>query len=560
MIYQTLKVLTPKMNDLLNLESIRSKFLWFILFLLVACAFYYKASNALLIDDGIAGLVKFENMGYRGFLTSFGFTSLYYFHDFFNLLVYLIVGKSSFGWFAVMVTLHSFNAMLSFSVFQKFYSMVETKNAGLIALTGSVLFLLSPYQTENVVWAATLHYSIAMCIFLVSSGMLLDNLKAGHIETKTVLIILALFIVSLLTLEISLVFPFAYACLAGAVIWNKKSTVKFTQLITRFILPLLGVIAIYFIATRVIKGHWIPHYGETHLLNNTIKSYSINTARYLLKLSAFIHYADYPIRELVYMACERWEWVIMIEVGLVTLIIFLLTLFKKRGETKTFICMMLFSFVLLLPSLHMYFMYLFNVENDRLSYFFSLGLYQLLPFVLIAISPLIGTAICIGYLFIGGYFLHQQVNKWHEAALVHNRCVKSFVWADAPKVYILNVPTNYKGVYEFRNNERLPYALDFFKNFKKREKIISVLSSNYTSLNDSTIVSVINDSTLLVTIENNGGWLMNEFVGATDYSNDEVDVRVLEGAHSYQLTVRKKIPGSVFVYSTSNGFYAVPNF
>lgn len=552
------EVSAQKHTRLFKFETKGSLLMLFAFYFITLFLFYVKACNSLLIDDGIAGLVKFEEQGYRGFLNSFGFTSLYYFHDFFNLLVYLVAGKSSFGWFSVMITFHSVNVTLNFIVFRKFYSLLEIKNAAGIAFIGSFLFAFSPYQTENVLWAATLHYAIALCIFFVSAGLLLNNLKQGYLETKTTLIVIALFIVALLTLEISLFFPFAYFTLALAIIWSKKTRVSFTQLITRFLIPLLLTIVLYFIATRILKGHWIPHYGETHLQNNTVKNFSTNIARYLFKLLGFIHFTEYQNREMVYTLCERWKRALAIESSIVIFFCFAFFLLRKKTEAKTFICVTLLAFVFLFPVLHMYFMYVFNTENDRLSYFFSVALYQLVPFVLVSLSVYLGILFSAGFAIVGGYFLEQQVNKWHEAGLLQTRCISSFVWMDAPKIYVLNSPTNFAGVYEFRNNMRLPYALRFFKDFKKSEKIIPVLSSNYGSSSDSTVVSVVNDSTLHVAV--NGGWLMDEFHGAVDFSNEEITVDVLEGPPAYNVVFHKKITGSVFVYSTGSGFKALSGF
>ena len=546
-------------RNFLRFESIRSLTILFCAYWLAGFLVYHKASNASLIDDGIAGLVKFENMGWGGFLNSFGFTSLYYFHDLFNLLAYLIVGKSSFGWFIIMISFHCFNAALGFIVFRKFYSILEISHASAIAILGSLLFLLSPYQTENVVWAATLHYSIALSIFLLNALLLFRNLAAGVIETKTVLIVIGLFTVSLMTLEISLVFPFAYFCLAIPVLWNKKSSVIFREFISRFFLPLLVIIFIYFIATRIIKGHWIPHYGATHLQNNTVQLYSTAIARYSIKLLAFMHFSNYPFRESVYVFCEKWKVALVLELLFVAVSFFALRFFNRKKEAVIFISLILLSLILLLPSLHMYFMYLFNTENDRLSYFFSLGLYQLIPFILIQFSFSIGIIASLAYSFFGLHFLNQQINKWYEAGTIHAKCIDSFVWMEASKIYVLNAPTNYNGVYEFRNNERLPYALDFFNKYKDREKIVQVLSSNYTGLNDSTIVRIENDSTLHITLVNTGGWLMNEFVGASNYDSENFKVDIENGG-SYHVTFHHKDSNAAYIYSSGNGFYKVKDF
>ncbi len=223
-----------------------ARFYWlFGIYLVLSVLFFRGGYRGELVDDGLAGLVKFENQGWKGFGQSFGFTSLYYFHDFFVLTIYALVGKSAFGWFIVMIILHSLNAWLSFITFRKFYYLMNVSNGTLIAFTGAILFLLSPYQTENVLWAATLHYSVALSVFLVVCNILLNSLQSGQLIGKTVWVIAALYAVSLMTLEISLVFPLAWLVLGAGVVLNKKTSVNIQQFVGGLIFPLFAMVILY---------------------------------------------------------------------------------------------------------------------------------------------------------------------------------------------------------------------------------------------------------------------------------------------------------------------------
>src|ERR1043165_1294161 len=520
-----MRALVQKLDQRLSEASdVRSLLLLFLLFWIVAVAVYFRASNAELIDDGFAGLMKFKDMGWAAFPQSFGFTSLYYVHDLVVLGVYYIVGKSSLGWFWVMITLHCLNAVLAYIVFRKFYAVFNINFGALIAFCGGVLFLLSPYQTENVVWAATLHYSVALTIFFTGCWLVLRMVSTGTIAVTDTVLLLVLFIVSLLTLEISLIFPFAWSCLLLPAVLSGKTTLKIRDILTQVMLPFLMSIGLYFIMTKLIKGHWIPHYGATHLQNNSLQNYSSSVARYILKLLGFVHFTEYDKREFIYGLCAHWKIALTIQLGAVAVLYFLLRKFKTNDVAAVFVSLICLALLLLFPSLQMYFMFLFTPENDRLSYFFSIAVYQLIPFLFFQLSAYAGLAVVMVYLLPGLYFLNKQVIKWHEAGVLHQRCVQSFTWTEAPHVYILNAPANYNGAYAFRNNERLPYALNFFKDYKQPERIHQVLSSAYSSLQDSTLVTVVNDSTLRVQLVTNGGWLMNEFYGAVDYTSEEFNV------------------------------------
>ena len=81
--------------------------------------------------------------------------------------------------------MHFINASLAYILFKSLYTAFSIKYAKHIALAGAALFLLSPYQTENVLWAATIHYSIALT-FLLVSGL---RLQVSNLKMKTLLYI-----------------------------------------------------------------------------------------------------------------------------------------------------------------------------------------------------------------------------------------------------------------------------------------------------------------------------------------------------------------------------------
>lgn len=528
-------------------------------YLILALIFFGSGYRGELLDDGLAGLTKFQNQGWGGFAQSFGFTSLYYVHDILVLSVYKVVGKLALGWFAVMIVLHAVNASLIFFVFRKFYALLELRHGALIAGLGSIMFLLSPYQTENVLWAATLHYAVTLLIFLSSTWMLFSGIEKNGFPRSTAIVLILLQVIALLTLEISLVFPFAYGVFAGGVLAGKKSWRLFRQLITGIILPMLCLLPLYFAATRLIKGHWLPHYGEAHLLNNNIQTYATNYARYLIKTLGFVHFASHSTREKMYDLCSHWRWALFAEL-LVALILVVAFRFRKQHKAAfAFLLLVTLSFVLLLPSLHMFFMYLFNTINDRLGYYFTLAIYQALALVLITLFHRPGIVAASAFIIAGCWLLQIEDSSWCGAGTIQDNCIRSFTWLNAPRVYVLSSPAYFNNVYVFRNDERLPFALNFFKQCKDTDKVVPVTSFSSWSMADSTLVEVKNDSALIVSIKT-GGWLMRDDLGATDYSNSDFEVHYNQWQAQYQITLKHKVPGAAYVYYTPSGFKEFTGF
>jgi hypothetical protein len=68
------------------------------------------------------------------------------------------------------------------------------------------LFLVSPYQSENVIWAATSHYSLTLFVLLFGIHWICDFMNSGA-SIESIIVFHSLFIFALLTLEISFFFP-----------------------------------------------------------------------------------------------------------------------------------------------------------------------------------------------------------------------------------------------------------------------------------------------------------------------------------------------------------------
>lgn len=544
-------------------QNIAKKFPLLLLFgaySIIAFCFYVKSYNSLLIDDGIAGLVDFEKQGYSGFFNSFNFPSLYYMHDLAMLLIYGIAGKSSFAWFLFMLGMHCLCATLAFRLFRLLYTLFGIAHASYIAIAGSVLFLLSPYQTENILWAATIHYGIALLVLLSTSIYIINSLTSHTFQGKQIAIILFLHVAALSSLEIALVFPAVYFFTGAAVIYSGKTQISLLRFSATLLVPLIILSIAYFALTYLLKGMIIPHYGNDHLQNLSFANYIVTTAKHTVKLVTYTHFANYHWREIVYTFCERWK--------VISVILFIVLIIAgaiayaaaKKNGLALFLLLVLCGGIVLFPVLNMYFMYLFTPENDRLTYFFSLFLYQIIALLAISVSMRWGAALLCIYACIGLVLLTMQVSKWHEAGKVHSSLLHSFAWSNSPQVYVLNQPSNYKGVYEFRTNRRLSRALYFFNGIDMEDRITHILSSAQVSMHDYTNVQIINDTTLQVDFITNGGWLMNNQVGASDYSTNVYSVTVDPWKPSYKVVFHNKPKGAVYVYATGNAFKKLEGF
>ena len=540
-------------------KLLRRSWIFLPVFFLITLVFYWPARHALLIDDGISILTQFKKQGWSGVSTSFGFTSLYYVHDLICILVFLIVGKSTTGWFLVMTAFHSANSFFILKIFRRVYQKLEIRNGFLIAVSGAVLFLVSPYQSENVAWAATLHYGLSMALLFSCIWLLLNFLESG--KTVALFLIPCLLGLSLLTLEISIVFPFVLVLIFLLYFLSGCTQVSLRKFAMNIFLPSVFAVLLYASATKLLKGSWLPHYGDEHLKNLFNPALLLKTlSEYSEKIFGFVHYLSFPKRELVYEFSSDYL--------LTSLILFLATIsigyfmFRSGGKKMlyTFSALCALLIIFLLPVLNMYFMYIFQTENNRLSYFALVLAFQILALVSFGLLKKSGWIVLGIYTAASVIILPHEVTRWAGAAQLQNAMVSTYKWEKAHRVYILNSPSNFGGAYVFRKDYRFGKALYFFRDIDAYKTIDQIAWANFNSLSDSVKTEKVNDSTLHVILAAPGSWLMHENLGASPRETEWYSFKPDEWNTGYLVLFKQKKPDDVFLYVTSTGLHEVKDF
>ena len=174
--------------------------LLYLLFCAIAFLLYRHCVHAHFLDDSLTGFYDYKLKGASGFLNSFGFPSLYYGHDLFYFCFYFLFGLNDIAWHLLFVGLYCLNTLFVFKISETVLQKLSFTNSTSAALLTSLFFLVSPYQTENMLWIATMHYHIAMLCLFTGILMIIQN-------RSSLLWLHVFFAVSLLTLEITFVFP-----------------------------------------------------------------------------------------------------------------------------------------------------------------------------------------------------------------------------------------------------------------------------------------------------------------------------------------------------------------
>lgn len=522
----------------MNLTRYRLPFLY-IFFCTVGFVLYRHCIHAHFLDDSLSAFYDYKLQGSSGFWNSFGFPSIYYGHDIFYFGFYFLFGINDWAWHILFIGLYSLNTLFIFKISEAVLQKFSFKNSSSAAFITCLLFLFSPYQTENMLWVATLHYQIAMlCLF---TGILLI------IQNKNSFLVIHLFfIVSLLTLEITLVFPGIWVIVF---VFYRRS---FAEAVRKIILPQTFIILFYFISMKLIKGVFIPHYGVEHLAGWSPLIIFSTLLKYFLKLLGFVHFLEYPVREKIYGWCDSYAHVLPVWFGVAAALSFFALKTKYKREAALVIVLFLFSFIALLPVLNMYFMFLNRVENDRLSFFATPFLYFAFAFLLTRFPFYIFVPITIFILVVMKKMLGLYTWYWINSAEIQQRTLDSYNWFDKKKVYILNLPENFGGAYIYRRQWRFGSAMLVIKDKNILQNIDAVAGQNMFDINDGVAVEQLDSLNYHVSI-NGYGWFWGGVLGARDYETEDYIFRLT--GHSYTVTFKHPLKSDEVIIYQQAGYW-----
>ncbi len=528
------------------------KYLLLPLYWLAVVWLYHKGHKATLVDDGNAAIIDFIAQGWRGILNNYGMTSLYHFHDLVNNLWFLLFGLNEKAWFLLTATLHAVNSWFIFTNMSLFYEKCELKNGSIIAFAGSLMFLLSPYQSENIIWAATHHYGFALLFFMLMLNLLM-RISESNLSRNAVLIGV-LYVVSLTTREETLVYSGVFVAMFALLkLLNPATMISVRKFFGFIVAPQALLIVLYFVATKLIKGNWIPHYGTTHIENLSIGNYATTFLQYLIKQLAFIHFFDYPVRDMVY-GLVREKTTVACAIALILLLFTAaLLFFRNKRALLVFTSLTISMVVLFLPVLNLYFMYLFRYENDRMGYFGSIMLYQIVPLVLFSLLPALGYVVCAVWLMIALHFSTITAACWQHAGIFYHNCINTLPQREG-RLFFLNVPLKYQSIYVFRKEQRIRNAYNLY-HANDTCHVNAIAWSLFHSPKDKLeIQHYSNDSIKVILRHSETSWWMQGDKGATNFENDDVRFEVDEWGIGYTLKVKNKKPDDSFWITTQHGF------
>lgn len=457
----------------------------------------------------------------------------------------------------IFAALHAAVAAVAALVFTKFLQNEGIQRARTIAFFGSFLFLFSPYATEVLVWYACIHY--LLCSLLLLGAFYFVQQYAQRQRTQDAFKFYLLFLASTFTLEISFSFPLL---VAAYLLWGKNIHQRM-RLTLQLALPAVAIVAFYLVVNQYYQGSAIGHYGAATHLNFSIPLLVGNLCKYSAKLFAYTQFLSYDNRQSLYLYFEKQEVAYGVFFVLKLAAILFLIRFKKWNPPVRSSALLFFFFVCaLLPVLNLYFSYIVPIEGDRLSYFASLFASQWVALLCFTAFHNWGYVPILFLLLFQKPLLTKNITAWEESGRVHRALLDSYCWQNAARVFVLQLPDNFRGAYLYRDDVQgnvFNTELRLRHLNSPAQIVTQVIAYNMQELNDSIRVETISEHEVKITFAQYGNWWWQKGVGASSFTTEAYEVRIGEWNECF-IKFRHHYPGAVFIYQSGTAWRELKNF
>lgn len=521
--------------------------LFFLAYLFITLLIYWPTRQAGFVMDFIGWQARFEQGIFTDVLNSFGYPGLHQvFHSIFYSL-YCIVGLNGGVWMLLFGILHAVNAVLLQQFALKVLRAFDIRHASQISIATTLIFLLSPYHVEVLVWKVCMHYLLSFLFLFSGMHFLWDYLESG--KQKALVFLLLTYCAALFTLEFALVFPLIF--ISVFILWKTQAKtgvdVKMQLLPLAVPFMLLGG---YLVLNRIALGSYVGHYGaDVHLQLNP---FDINATiwQYFLKILCFFRFTSFDIKTTVFGSMLHP----LVQFGLlfisVSLAVIMPMIWKRISAKWRIISFAGFGFaVTILPISNLFFYYLQYGENDRYGYlataFFAIGFAT----VCFMLPKLLRYVIIAGFLFTSTWFSLFMRDLWVQSQEIYSALIKDFDSYESENVYVLGVPDNYRGIFMFRiinGPTGFKETLQYHRGRPFEGEMFDVLQFNMATPHDGLRVEQLSERQFRVGFNQWGNWWWRNGIGAGSYENEHY-ILTMEGL-TYLVEFKKDIADSALLY------------
>ena len=518
---------------------------------------YFNTWQAGFVTDFTGLQERLDGAPFRDFLNCFGFPALHQVTNFFLFLFYKMFGINALPWYLVYTSLHVVNGWLGYRLVKKVFergagqTSILSTTFSIPAFIAALLFLLSPYNAETVIWKVC--FNFLFCTSMMLSSLLfwikyLERDKKQHLVFSV-----GFFLIALFTFELALALPlmaitffFFWKNLSSGVGRLRRRPTPWA------IAPFFILSVFYFLLNKILLGGWVGHYGEGVHLNVDVRNIASNLLKYFSKNLLYWREWQHGLKQSFISFCDHPVTAYGFVIFGVTVLLIGVVFHKKLTQIikKVGFAWLLF-FMALLPISNLYVVWLLHGENDRYGYFASLIFYMGLVALFQTFSKKMMLVLCATILFFSVFNLIKINNYWKKSAAIVHSLLDAFNWENNSEVYVLAFPENYKGIPMFKDFSRqdlaLKSALNYLADKPTEGKFYQVAQFNMNTPMDGLTEIVDTANIIKLEFREWGCWWWRHGLGVGSYKTDQYDFNT--APKGCEITIKDVAADAVFIYS-----------
>ena len=526
-------------------------FLWLLLFVL-----YYPTAKAGFVTDFTGWLDQVKNHGFWEYInrTNFHVRSLYQFTQFNTYIFYRLFGINPWLWHLLFITLHTVNACLLFGLFNRLLQDAGVDNSKAVSFSGVLLFTISPYISEVIVWEPSFHFLQGLLLILLILRWEQKYMHTG--DRKYAWRAGIIYFLSLFSLEVFYVTPLLVLTLGLFYLFSGYDKKIFRGVLLYFFIPMLLLFALRIVGYYLVYGDWVSRIGSGTVAMVQWQSFG-KPIKYLFHLLFLGRFFAEETRHTVYTFCDSWMGIAIFY----SAIIIVFTVLANRcrvmsGKGKVASLLFAWTIITLLLLVPLWFSDMFLVLFDRYTYLTDAFFYMLVAVLVSFIAmPYLRMGIIVVYALINLRYAIQVSRYWGKSYRIDNALLHDIPDPGNKTVILLNLPESMHGVPMIGSDKESEYK--FMHNLLLPNKPISntvydALSYNMLTPDDGAHTTVINDSIVHVTLNQWGTWWWFAGKGGYSYENEDYKLNLKDPGHWYELTLKRPAQQYLLLYEVGD--------
>lgn len=531
--------------------------LWAIIFLL-----YLPAAKAGFVADFTGWLDQTIHYGFWDNInrTHYRVQSLYQFTQLNTWLFYQVAGTNAWAWHLLFITLHALNGALLYRLGLRLLADSAITGASPIALSGAVLFCITPSAAEVVVWEPSFHYLQGLLLIL-----LILNWTHRYIHTfqpRYAVMAGVAFFLSTFSLEIFYITPWLALCMGAFYHFNDSfDECVLRRVITTIFLPQLLLFLLHLLLFRLYYGSWLAHIGPG-AVNTALQEGLGKPAKHLFHILLLGRFFSDGVRHSVYHFLDSWPGIVLCYLAVAASLTYIFRRFAgMKGKARVLSLMFLWTLITLALLIPLWFGNSMLIIYDRYTYFTNAFVFMCLS---IAVSLIPAFAIRAGllgvYALINIRFTIQLSRYWMKSEKIIGSLLRTFPYDADKKIILLNLPQTMHGAAMIGAEQPSEYKM--MHNGLQPARAIhttvyDAMAYNMITPSDGAHVTVLNDSTIQVTLNQWGTWWWYEMQGGHSYSNADYTINMKDPGHVYELTLRQPAAQFLLLYQAGDQWKTV---